>query len=270
MRRLLTWFEKGAGLLLAVAALSVLAAAAFGAYVLHAAQRRVRGPVSITASSSRSSIEAGSSAGYRISIIRQRGFRGRVELSIRGLPRHARARIAFRGRSPTRATVVVITSVRTPAGRYRLQLRGSDGPFSVMIRLTLTVKRPKFEIQGELAGLEPGVPQALNLSLTNPEGRTLSVTRLIVTSERVSSPRSTAKLPCTLADFAVRQFSGSYPLVLPRRSVRTLSSLGVPPARQPTVMLRDRPVDQDGCQRATLTLVYSGSAALRSATRRRR
>lgn len=268
MRKLSTKTARGVGRSVLVLAPVVVAAAAVGAYAMHASHEH--GPFTVGASPSRLSIDAGASAHYRISIRRRADFHGRVWLSVRAPPRHPWLRIRVRGASRTLATVIVITSWRTRAGRYRLRLRAFGGAFRTTISLILVVRTPEVAIAGHVTGLEPGAPQALNLSLTNPYGRRLSVTRLSVTRQSVSAPWSTATLPCTLADFSVRQYSGVYPLGVPRRSVRSLSSLGVPPSRQPQVLLLNRPVNQDGCERSKLTLAYAGHGVLRSPRRRKR
>jgi hypothetical protein len=84
------------------------------------------------------------------------------------------------------------------------------------------------------------------------------VTGLTVKATTLFAPNSSAALPCTLQDFSMQQFSGSYPFQLPASSVRTLSSLGVATAQRPQVTLLNLPIDQDGCQGASVTLGYTG------------
>jgi hypothetical protein len=134
------------------------------------------------------------------------------------------------------------------------------------IRLALTVLAPKpvsIGISGTVAGLQPGAPAAIDLVLRNPSAQNLSVTGLTVIAKSVSAPQSTTQLPCTLADFSMGQYSGTYPLALPASSTRTLSSLGVPSARRPQVTLINRPLNQDGCQGASVVLTYSGQGVTR-------
>lgn len=157
-------------------------------------------------------------------------------------------------------TLTVITSGRTPIGRYRLLVRAYGGAVSRVIPLVLTISEAQpvpIAISGMLSGLEPGAPQALDLALRNPSAEFLWVTSLSMAAASVSAPRSTALLPCTLADFSTRQFSGIYPLVLPPASTRTLSGLGVSPSQRPQVTLLNRSLNQDGCQGATVRLAYS-------------
>lgn len=75
----------------------------------------------------------------------------------------------------------------------------------------------------------------------------------------VSAPAATALRPCTVSDFAVTQFSGTYPFEIPEGS-STLQSLGFAEDTWPTVRLVNRRVNQDGCEGATITLAYSGAS----------
>jgi hypothetical protein len=76
----------------------------------------------------------------------------------------------------------------------------------------------------------------------------------------VEAPRATGALPCTAGDFTVVQFAGAYPLRVGPQATVHLSDLGVAAARGPQLRMLDRPVNQDGCQGATVTLSYSGAA----------
>ena len=191
-----------------------------------------------------------------------------------GLPPNAYARVS---RAPTRrASVILIvaTSRSTPGGRYRISLRGTSGRRSRTITVMLTIARKRgrgkagpvssgrFTVVGSAGGLQPGTLRSLNLAITNPNRLRISVTSLTVSLQRVSAPNATRSLPCTLADFTVEQFSGRYPLIVSARSTRTLSALRIPTAEWPQVAILDRPVDQDGCKGASVTLAYGGTARL--------
>ena len=104
--------------------------------------------------------------------------------------------------------------------------------------------------------------QALNLAITNPNHLRLSVRSLTVSVQGVSAPNATRSLPCACADFLVIQFSGRYLLIVPAANARTLVALGVPSREWPQVAILDRPLDQDGCQGASVTLFYAGTARL--------
>jgi hypothetical protein len=94
--------------------------------------------------------------------------------------------------------------------------------------------------------------------LTNPSAQNLGITGLSVGIQQITAPSATAALPCTSGDFSIRQFSGSFPLVIPASRTRTLAQLGIPAAQWPQVTVLNRPVDQDGCKGASLTLTYTG------------
>jgi hypothetical protein len=244
---------RGAG---AVIALGVLAATALGAYAVHGTARP-NPRFAVDGAPAQQAVIAGGSTRYTISVSR-RGFRGPIRLSVTGTPRFAQADLAARGGSFR--TLTVATSRRTPAGRYRLTVRARGGANRSAIPLVLMVRAPKIVqigIAGTAVGLQPGAPQPLDLVLRNRGREWLWVTSLKVTAKSVSAPRSSALLPCTLADFSTRQFSGIYPLVMRPSSTRRLSGLGVSPAQQPQVALVNRAANQDGCQGAIVRLSYS-------------
>jgi hypothetical protein len=245
-----------AGLLVTIVAAGVLAATALGAYWVHSAARP-KPRFAVDGAPSSRQVIAGGSTRYRIHLSR-RGFRGAIRFSVSGTPRFAQARMAA-ARGSAR-TLTVATSRRTPVGRYRLTVWARGGRNRSAIPLVLTVRAPRvvrIAITGTVSGLVPGMPRSLDLVLRNGGKEWLWVTGLTVTAKRVSAPRSSPLLPCTLADFSTRQLSGIYPLVMRPSSTKRLSSLGVPPARQPQVTLLNRPSNQDGCQGATVSLAYS-------------
>jgi hypothetical protein len=186
-----------------------------------------------------------------------------LTLGVRGLPRQTRARISRRRPRGSSATLTVVTTARTPAGRYSLRLWAASGEHNTTLLLALTIKPGlsslPFTVAGTATGLEPGVPQPLNLKLTNSNPLALTVTSLRVSVQTVDAPRATADHACALADFSVQQFAGLYPLTVPSSSTRTLADLGISSAQWPQVAILDRPLNQDGCQGATLRLSYSGS-----------
>jgi len=55
-------------------------------------------------------------------------------------------------------------------------------------------------------------------------------------------------------------FSGAYGFTLPARTTTRLSALGIPARQWPHIAMLDRPVNQDGCKRATLSLSFTGDA----------
>jgi hypothetical protein len=253
--------------------LALLAAAALAYAATRPSPRAA--PFRLAVSPSQRSVRPGSAARYTISLRRQ-GFRGAIKLSVTGSPRYLQAHLA-RGRTAHRTLVLassaqargarytlaltVKASPRTPGGSYRMVVRARGGRYSKSVRLRLTVPGPHpvaFGISGSASGLAPGTPRALNLTLRNPTRSYLWVTGLAVTATAVSAPNSSPQLPCTLDDFAIRQFSGGYPFLVRPGARSRLSDLAYPAWQQPQITLVNRSSNQDGCTAATVKLSYSG------------
>jgi hypothetical protein len=256
---------KGAGYGLPVVVLGVLAATAFGAFTNQAVRHGRQAPITLAASPSRRTVAEGGTATYAVSM-QHRSFVGRVGLTVQGLPAYTRSRLTYRGSTRTQAVLSVTTRLLlTPVGMHRFTLRAAGGGFSTRLPVVLTVQQPhlvSFGISGSVAGLQPGKPQPLNLSLRNPYSAAIVVTNLSVAAQGLNAPRTSNTFPCTLADFSIRQYAGGYPLIIPPSSTLTLSALGVDPSVRPEATLLDRPLNQDGCQGATLTLSYQGRAQI--------
>lgn len=109
------------------------------------------------------------------------------------------------------------------------------------------------------SSLYPGTaPIQLDLSVSNPHKYRLTVTKLTAVVRSVKAPHATRALPCTKADFAVRDYTGRR-FTVPS-GVSTLQRDRVPRRQWPAVWMLNRPVDQDGCKGATLNLAYDGVA----------
>jgi hypothetical protein len=238
---------------------------AFVAYAANIAHHR-RAFV-LTVNPARQTVVPGAIARYRVVIYRHR-FKGRIVLRVRGgVPRNAGAKIRYLRHSRSIARLTAFTTLHTRPGRYRLRIRAVHGRRTATLRVVLVVAVPRpasFTGAGDvLAPLEPGMWQPVDVVLSNPNRASIEVTNLATAVERVSAPNATPSQPCSLADFAVQQYTGSYPLTIPGLSSRSLVSLGVPEISWPEVQLVNRPVNQDGCQGATVTLAYGGTAGMR-------
>jgi hypothetical protein len=264
----------GAALVFALSAYAgAMAAQPHQALRLHRAKRQPK--LFLSASPTRDTILAGSTAGYRIRIRRAR-FSGAVRVGVTGaLPPGADASFSPRAISGSSSMLTVRTSNRTPPGSYRLRLRARGRRLQATATVTLTVgggtgvagtttvALPDFQIAGNAAGpLWPGTPGAIDLTITNTNPLPLTFTNLTVSITSISAPRATAALPCSSADFTVQRYSGAYPVVVPPSSTRSLQELGIPTAAWPQVAILDLPTDQDGCQGASLALAYGGQATL--------
>ena len=230
-------------------------------------------------------IAAGASARYRIHVRRgdtlvrasrdgQARLAAKVSLSVaRPLPAGVTA--VFERRS-TRTTLALLTLTAAPGtrpGTYHLRLRGRGRlyPHPPYVRryaratVTLVVVAPQhgavhsFAIHGTVPVLlAPGTASPVDLSITNPRDSSLSVRWLAVSIASVQAPQADANHPCTLADFTVVQFSGTYGFGLARASTRSLSAMAIPAPEWPWIVMRNRPVNQDGCKGASLTLRLTG------------
>lgn len=125
-----------------------------------------------------------------------------------------------------------------------------------------------YTVSGNAAALlYPGAaPSPINLTFSNPNvgnggsgADGVRVANLTVAISSVSAPNARTSTPCTIADFAVTQFSGEYPFLIPS-GLSSLQSLGFAQSTWPGVRLIDRPVNQDGCKGATITLSYDGAS----------
>lgn len=111
-------------------------------------------------------------------------------------------------------------------------------------------------IGGDVVGpLAPGRMVPFDLTLTNPHDFPLAVSGLRVTVSEVHAPQADEQHPCTRDDFAVTQ-RDNLDILLPDDAARTLTALAVPKSDWPHVGMRDRPLNQDGCKNASLTLRF--------------
>jgi hypothetical protein len=118
-----------------------------------------------------------------------------------------------------------------------------------------------FTIAGNLPNLlRPGAGEPLDLTLTNLESTDLSIASLEVEVTGAGGPRIDPVHTCGSEDFSVEQFSGAFGFILPASSSADLGELGIDRADWPTVSMLNRPVNQDGCQGASIALSFTGTA----------
>ena len=148
------------------------------------------------------------------------------------------------------------------AGRSRAPPADDQGTAIAALNLVLSSPQPtNFTISGDLTRpLEPGLAAPLDLALTNPGPAEIAISSLQVSLASVSAPHADVTHPCTVDDFRVDEFSGSYGFTLGSSSTSSLSELGFPAAQWPQVAMPDRPVNQNGCKGASLTLGYTGTS----------
>jgi len=123
----------------------------------------------------------------------------------------------------------VTTSEATKDGTYTLILGASGNDSngdaknaSASVKLDIKTNGRAFAISGNLSSglLAPGLTVPLELNLSNPNKKSLSVTNLSVT---VQSVTPVGNNHCLKNDYLVTQYSGPYPLVVPGSSSTTLS-----------------------------------------------
>ena len=224
------------------------------------------GSISMSAAPGSVSMAPGATAVYTIALSRT-NLSGAVTLAVNdGLPSHASATYSPSPTTGNSSTLQIVSQSNTPEGSYTMHLvaSGKDSNNTTQyayatVQLDISKVGKAFSISGNLSGqLAPGVSQPLNLMLTNPNNQAIAISNLTVTAQSVVKA-PTAVGPCTIADYAVIQYSGPYPLSVPANGSASLSTLGVASDKFPHVRMIDTATNQDGCKGATLSLAYSGS-----------
>ncbi|MEU4195001.1 hypothetical protein AB0E69_24085 [Kribbella sp. NPDC026611] len=211
----------------------------------------------------------GSAAVFTVQLTRT-NLPGPLTLAVAGgLPSGATVAFTPNPVTGTSSTLQIGTSVQSDDGTYTLNLvasgkdpSGVTRSANVTVQLVLRSSIKEFAISGNLSGLlAPGVSRALELTLTNPNKKPISITNLTVTVRSVTrTPYAVAhNLPCAPADYQATQYTGTYPLTVPGETSASLNSLHVPQPVWPKVAMLDTASNQDGCKGATLTLAYAGS-----------
>ncbi len=242
----------------------------------------------LTSSPSSRKVAAGGKATYSLSIF-QRKYRGPVRMRIISrLPRGVSASLNPNPTRKTRSRLRLTTAAATRPATYRFRVRAyrskpspprsalhspramrrwrhaTSGRRRITATVKLTVTGPatttrRFTIGGAGArALAPGAAAPIDAWVKNADASALKVTSLSVSIARVDAPRADAERGCEPADFAIEQFSGPAFLV-PPRSTRRLSELGIPSGLWPRLSMLNRPVSQDGCKGASVQLAFSGT-----------
>ncbi|MDX6587473.1 MAG: hypothetical protein QOI31_1946 [Solirubrobacterales bacterium] len=217
------------------------------------------------------SVSQGGVAQFRIRIRRtspvtQSGRRPTVKLRIlRGLPPGATATF-MRKRTRNRISTLTVDTGSAAIGIHRMRIRArSNGKHATALaRLTIApVQSADFQISADsTTPLAPGVSVPVDLTLTNPQTREIAITSLDARVSNVTAPGASPGLPCTVDDFAVIPFSGAYGFEVAAAGTTSLSKLDFPSSEWPQLKMLDRPVNQDGCKDASLTLAYGGTSTV--------
>lgn len=213
-------------------------------------------------------VPPGATAAYTLALTRT-NIPGPVALSVLGgLPAGATATFSPNPATGGSSTLQIATTAGSKDGTYNLMLVGSapDATGKVQYaytnaQLVLDSTVKQFTLSGTLPGLlVPGSSVALDLQSSNPTTKPLSLSNISVSLAGVSRTAEAVRgnLPCSVGDYIVTQYSGPYPLSVPRGG-SSLSGLGVAAASWPRIGMLDTGSNQDGCKGATLQLQYSGS-----------
>jgi hypothetical protein len=137
-----------------------------------------------------------------------------------------------------------IDGVRLPIGLELIAKgRGHGAIWTTAVKISGRVSTP----------LSPGVSSPVVVTISNQNSKVVKMKRVRVRIANIYAPRADANHLCTRLDFQIRQMPRQT-LQLPARKVIDLAGLGVPTASWPTVIMLNRPVNQDGCKGAQLTL----------------
>lgn len=229
---------------------------------------KISSSFSIAATPDSVSVPPGATAVYTLQLTRT-NFTGPVNFSLLGgLPAGATASFSPNPATGNSTTLQVATTAASPNGTSSLYLVGSGKDSAgktqyayanVQLVLDSTIKQ--FGISGDLkpGALSPGASASLDLKISNPINKPLSLTNISVAVAGVTRTADAVSrnLPCTPADFTVTQYSGPYPLAVPAKG-GSLSELAGGQSL-PRVGMLDTSTNQDGCKGATLQLAYSGS-----------
>lgn len=224
------------------------------------------GSITMSATPASVTVGAGSTAVYTIALTRT-NLPGPVTFGlVGGLPSGATATYSPNQTTGNSSTLQIATTPTTTDGAYTVYLvasgqdpNGGTHSAYAQVQLVVSTSGKAFAVSGNLSGLlAPGVKLPLDLTMTNPNKKALSVTNLSVTIKSVTKAAGRSGT-CTAADYSVTQYSGPYPLTLPGNGSATLSGLGVASSAWPQIKMLDTAYNQDGCKGATLTFAYSGS-----------
>jgi hypothetical protein len=229
----------------------------------------VSSSLALNATPSSVTMAPGATAVYTLALTRQ-NFTYPVSLAVYGgLPAGGTATFTPNPVAGNSATVQISTPATANDDSYTLTLVGSGhnagGQLTyayASVQLILQTAGKPFTISGNLADqLSPGASLPLNLALTNSNKKQISISNLTVTIQSVVRTQAAiaANKPCTIADYAVLQYTGGYPLTVAGSSTATLSQLNIAAAAFPHVVMHDTSSNQDGCKGATVNLTYSGS-----------
>jgi hypothetical protein len=209
---------------------------------------------------------------YKLSVSSVAGFTKPVSLSVSGLPKGVTATASPNPVTPgTNSTLTVVAASNASIGNYTLTITGKSGSLVHSAQAALAVlQTASFSISGNAnpVKLYPGLRTPIDPRISNPYSNTgLSISSISATLTGVSAPGA-----CPLQDFSLRQLDATaYPVVVPAGVQNTTLSSLIQQAHPswtaehvnntlPQLTLVNRPVNQDGCKNASISLHYASSA----------
>ena len=162
--------------------------------------------------------------------------------------------VAYRNLAPGRHRFVVIA---VAGNGLRSRAATGNAP-STPPSWQWRVRRPpgRIALSGTISALlYPGNPPIpIDVQLRDSFANKVHVRQIHLRIVSVNAPRARPGLPCTAEDFALTPYLG--PAFVPRRGASVLSDYGIARRRWPTIAMRDRMANQDGCMGATLKIAY--------------
>lgn len=229
---------------------------------------QISGSFSLNATPASVTVAPGATAAYSI-VLSRNSFPGPVTLSVLGgVPSGAVATFSPNPVTGGSSTLQITTTSSATSGTYTLYLVGSGQDALgktqyayASAQLLLDSSLRQFTLSGNLSGLlAPGTSLPLDLQISNPNSKALSLTNISVSIASVTRTAEAISrgLPCGAADYTVTQFGGPYPFTIPPGN-SSFSGLGIASSSWPRIGMIDAHANQDGCKGATLQLTYSGS-----------
>ena len=153
-----------------------------------------------------------------------------------------------------------------PPGRHCFGVRtvsraGIAGPAARYCWFIVPAQHSSFLVGGDLtAPLFPGTSEPLDLTFTNPGSVPLYLASGAVSARNISIASSVPG--CASSNFAVAQgLTGTVTVPARQLTPVSLAELKIPQADWPVITMIDTSTNQDACEAARLTLIYTGIEA---------
>jgi len=166
--------------------------------------------------------------------------------------------------APPAACVSPVQLANLALGPHEFQVIAYDTAHNASapaIRDWTVVLPAPFTVNGSIVGdLSPGSEREVNLSFTNPNDASISVTAVTIVIDETTTKGGQPNPACSgSVNLVVTQgFNG--PVVVPAGTTATLSELGVSQSLWPRIQMPDLNTNQDACKDTSFALSYTGTA----------